>query len=255
MKKTNAKNNRTTSEADNHNGKKPTENIKKSSKNAKAKRQTKPKHTKNAKRIKTLSIYEKLFNAQQMAGTVLKTGYNNHHNYSYAKELDIVAEAKPILKEQRLTYYFGTQDIKEVEKKRILTTKFYLVNVDKPSEQIPYNIVSEGENKEGSVVGIPVAYTMALKYFLAKMLMLETGNDAELATLEERRKGKKGADEKKPTPAEEYEKHLRLIKSTRNVSGLIEFSEKLKTSKFYTAEQKENLQKAITNRVDELENA
>lgn len=217
-------------------------------------KKTHPAHT-----IKKLSIYEKLFNAQQTAGAVLKTGENTHHKYNYAKELDIIAEAKPIFREQRLTYTFTTKTrhIPEGDnKKRGLTITFYLVNVDNPKETIAYDIESEGENKDGSVVGIPVAYTMALKYFLAKALMLETGNDAELQSLEEKKKKGTGAKDPKdkPDPESEYKRSLNLIASTRNIDGLITYAEKVKEGKFFSEAQKTALQAAISNRVDELSN-
>lgn len=207
--------------------------------------------------IKKLSIYEKLFNAQQTAGAVLKTGENTHHKYSYAKELDIIAEAKPVLKEQRLTYTFTT--LKAVTsdtdaKKRRLEVRFTLINVDNPSETIVTDMVSEGENKDGSVVGIPVAYTMALKYFLAKILLLETGNDAEIQKLDEKKNKESNKKTEDKDPNEEYAKSMRLIKSTRNVDGLIEFSEKVKNGKFFNEKQKEDLIVCINARVDELTN-
>lgn len=212
-----------------------------------------------AQTIKKLSIYEKLFNAQQTAGAVLKTGENTHHKYNYAKELDIIAEAKPIFKEQRLTYTFTTKERRLIEsdnKKRGLAITFYLVNVDKPEEKIAYDIESEGENKDGSVVGIPVAYTMALKYFLAKALMLETGNDAELQNLEDKKK--KGAGTKdprdKPDPESEYKRSVNLIASTRNIDGLISYAEKVREGKFFNETQKTALLAAINSRVDELSN-
>lgn len=212
-----------------------------------------------AQTIKKLSIYEKLFNAQQTAGVVLKTGRNEHHKYDYSKESDIIGEAKPILGEQRLTYIYTVLGAKLQEsdiKKRELTIRFTLINIDNPTETIVTDIKSEGENKEGSTVGYPVAYTMALKYYLAKLLMLETGNDAEVQIIELKKKAKKEAkgEKIKQNPTEEYEKAMRLVKSSRNVQGLMEYSEKVKTGKFYTDEQKESLLKAISNRVDELDN-
>jgi len=212
-----------------------------------------------AQTIKKLSIYEKLFNAQQTAGAVLKTGENTHHKYNYAKELDIIAEAKPIFKEQRLTYTFTTKERRLIEsdnKKRGLAITFYLVNVDKPEEKIAYDIESEGENKDGSVVGIPVAYTMALKYFLAKALMLETGNDAELQNLEDKKKKGAGAKDPKdkPDPESEYKRSVNLIASTRNIDGLISYAEKVREGKFFNETQKTALLAAINSRVDELSN-
>lgn len=244
MKKTNAKENtkENTKQGANDRQQKPTQNTKEGKKNAGPTQEN----------IKKLSIYEKLFNAQQTVGAVLKTGENTHHKYKYAKELDIIAEAKPVLREQRLTYTYTTKACTADDKKRRLTITFLLINVDKPTETIAYDIESEGENKEGSVVGIPVAYTMALKYFLAKALMLETGNDAEIETLNKKKKeGKENKPDKNPD--EEYQRSLNLIKSTRNIDGLHEYATKVKEGKFFKEEQKTVLLKAIEDRIAELQ--
>ena len=241
MKKTNAKEN--TKQGANDRQQKPTQNIKEGKKNAGPTQEN----------IKKLSIYEKLFNAQQTVGAVLKTGENTHHKYKYAKELDIIAEAKPVFKEQRLTYTHTTKACIVEGKSRRLTITFNLINVDKPTEVIPYDIEAEGENKEGSVVGIPVAYTMALKYFLAKALMLETGNDAEIDTLNKKKKeaGEKGKQDKNPD--EEYQRSLNLIKSTRNIDGLHEYATKVKEGKFFNQAQKDVLLQTIEARLAELQ--
>ena len=241
MKKTNAKEN--TKQGANDRQQKPTQNIKEGKKNAGPTQEN----------IKKLSIYEKLFNAQQTVGAVLKTGENTHHKYKYAKELDIIAEAKPVFKEQRLTYTHTTKACIVEGKSRRLTITFNLINVDKPTEVIPYDIEAEGENKEGSVVGIPVAYTMALKYFLAKALMLETGNDAEIDTLNKKKKeaGKENKSDKNPD--DEYQRSLNLIKSTRNIDGLHEYATKVKEGKFFNQTQKDVLLQAIEARLAELQ--
>lgn len=241
MKKTNAKEN--TKQGTNDRQQKPTQNNKEGKKNASPTQES----------IKKLSIYEKLFNAQQTVGAVLKTGDNTHHKYKYAKELDIIAEAKPVFKEQRLTYTHTTKACIVEGKSRRLTVTFNLINVDKPTEVIPYDIEAEGENKEGSVVGIPVAYTMALKYFLAKALMLETGNDAEIDTLNKKKKeaGKENKSDKNPD--DEYQRSLNLIKSTRNIDGLHEYATKVKEGKFFNQTQKDVLLQAIEARLAELQ--
>lgn len=249
-KKTNAKDNKKSNgEATNLNKQERTEITKKTIKETKENtRLTHPAQT-----IKKLSIYEKLFNAQQTVGAVLKTGENTHHKYKYAKELDIIAEAKPVFKEQRLTYTYTTKACVADAKSRRLTITFYLINVDKPEEKIAYDIESEGENKEGSVVGIPVGYTMALKYFLAKALMLETGNDAEIEVLNKKKKEGNDKNKTDKNPDDEYQRSLNLIKSTRNIDGLHEYATKVKEGKFFKEEQKTVLLKAIENRIAELQ--
>lgn len=65
-----------------------------------------------------------------------------------------------------------------------------------------------------------------------------------------------GQDEKKnkPSPAELFERAKMMISTSRNVDGLIEYSEKLKDSKTFTKEQKDALMSAVSMRVDTLQN-
>lgn len=57
----------------------------------------------------------------------------------------------------------------------------------------------------------------------------------------------------KPTPEELFERAKMMIYASRNISGLIEYSEKLKESKTFTKEQNQELLKAVNGRVDALQ--
>lgn len=219
--------------------------AKQQKKKAEKKEVKKPVAKRGVKKVE--NIYKKIFNVQSEIGTVLMGGENTHHRFKYAREKDVINEIKPLLRKEGLLVLATTKHVDTEDKKRRVKMKFTLVNVENPDEKISEIFHGEGENKEGSVVGLPVAYTMALKYFLSKTFMIETGDDAE-------KEGKKGAK----TPANEspevkFKKAKDMINKTNNIPGLIEYEEKLNDSKTFTKGQKTELSDLIKKRVDHLE--
>ena len=190
-------------------------------------------------------IYEKIFNVQQGVKTVMKGGKHEGSHYAYAREVDVVAEIKPLLGEQRLVVTGHTIARSRNEKLVSRTVQFTITNVDNPKEQIVSEWDGDGEDKSGSVVGTPISYTMALKYFLAKTFLIETGDDSERDTTMPG-KGKK----KDESPEVLFEKAKRMIEGTKNIDGLIEYSENLKSSKTFNAAQKKELQDLISRKID-----
>ena len=64
------------------------------------------------------------------------------------------------------------------------------------------------------------------------------------------------AEEQKPTklsPAETFERAKIMIAATRDTGGLVAYAEKLKESKIFSAEQKKELNRLISSRVDALD--
>lgn len=57
----------------------------------------------------------------------------------------------------------------------------------------------------------------------------------------------------KPTQEELFERAKMMIYASRNIDGLIQYSEKLKDSKTFTKEQTEQLLKAVNGQVDSLQ--
>lgn len=225
----------------------------------------KEKKPKEVKKKKLVGIHEKIFNVQQKVALVIKGGKHGSNGYSYAREIDIIAEVKPLLGEQRLVVIPRTKSLVTDGKQQTVKILFTLVSVDNPSESISSDWYGVGEDKAGSVVGTPIAYTMALKYYLAKMFMVETGEDAErgdapspntnTSYIGKKATGKKTTDEAPmEDPVMALAKTKSLIASSRNIDGLIELDSKLKGSKLYNAEQKAELHKVINTRVDVLQN-
>ncbi len=210
-----------------------------------------PKKPTTKPNVKNLSIYEKVYNVQQNVAPVFKRNPGEAEGYPYTRERDVIGEVKPMLKEQRLMYYFTTKQASVVEndqKKRKVTLTFTLVNLDKPTETITTDMDGEGQSENSA--GIAAAYTMAVKYYLSKMFMVEIEDSIDEP------QEKKGATKstKALDKTSEYEKSKKLISSTRNIDGLLEFIEQLRTGKFFTPEQKADLEKLAKDRVTELQN-
>lgn len=199
------------------------------------------------------NVYEKIANIQQSIGTVIKGGFNDHFKYKFARERDVVAEVKPLLKEQGLAITHSVLKEEEIEhgttssgaKKYLtkLTIEFRITNVKDPADFVLSTAMGSGQDGEDK--GVPKAYTMALKYFLSKMFLIETGDDAE-----EEKKGGKGAG---APAAEIFDKAKRMIADSRNLDGLIEYREKMREGKTFNAAQKKELEAALKTRIAALE--
>jgi len=220
------------------------------------------KQTRRPRSVAKVTIYEKVYNVQRKLKTVIKGGENTHNKYMYAREGDFIGEIKPLLAEQRLALLTTTleqatdKNYEGVSQHRV-KVQFTLVNVDTPTEKIESVFCGVGDDKKGSVVGLPIAYTMALKYYLAKMFIAETGTDAE-AQEPEAEKGKKAGKPAQPkdaeTPEQKTEAILRMVASSRNATGMREYLENMlpKVAQL-TKDQKEKIRAAATARIQELE--
>ena len=218
--------------------------------------EAKPKKEKTVNK-KALGLWERIFNVQQGIKTVIKTGENTHHKYPYATERDILSEVKPLLGTERLVVTSTTKKHTVTEKKHEVEIEFTITNVDKPAEKVSEVFYGFGEDKEGSVVGLPIAYTMAVKYFMAKYFLVETGNDAESDqnSTPDGKGTKKGKVElPKESPEQAVETIKNMLRNSRNVDGIIDYlTNKLPKIKQFTKEQKEEINRIGSNRVDELQ--
>lgn len=190
------------------------------------------------------SIYERKFNVASAVEMARKGGEHASNKYKYSREVDIIQAVKPYMIAQRLWYTASTVSHEKNDKLKTIAVKYTLYCVDKPEEKLEEVFYGEGEDKSGSTVGTPIAYTMSLKYWLAKTFMIETGDDAEIE--QKRGKANESADAK-------FEKAKKMIAGTKKVDGLIAYSDKLKDSKTFSDEQKKELQKLINDKVDSIQ--
>lgn len=220
---------------------------------------------------KKLNIHQRLFNAQEMTKTVLKLGRNETQKYNFAREQDVLNEAKPVLHACGILMLpptvSNTRPINEGEKDKegrpamhrnmMACVTFTLVNVDNPADTIVTPIeMNAGDTGDKVITKI---ITMARKYFLMQALQIPTGDDGDSSDGSEKpeKKGKE-AQGTAPQPGTKkpglkYEEVLKMIEVSNNKDGLIEFSETLKNNKAFTTEQKKTLNQKINTRVDVLD--
>lgn len=220
--------------------------------------ETKPKKAPKVINEKVNNIYSKIFNIQQSIHTVVKSGFNDHFKYSFARERDVIAEVKPLLGLEgiAITHTVAKEEIVEHgttstgAKKFLtkLTVVFRLTNILDPNDHILVDAVGHGQDNEDK--GAPKAYTMALKYMLSKTFLIETGDDAE----NDKGAGK-GKTVGKDTPSDTATKFtvaMKMIKESRNIDGLIEYVSNMEAKSSFTAAQKNQLKTAVDARVAEL---
>lgn len=221
------------------------------------KKTTKAPTAKRSRKAKP-SIWERIFNVQHGVKVVMKTGKNTYHKYDYATERDVLAEVKPLLKEQRLVVLeAGKEHVMLTDKKHKIGVEFTIINLDNPDERVVTTFYGVGEDKEGTVVGLPIGYTMAQKYFAAKYFLLETGDDAEADQNTDDGSGKTRRQREKESPedtAQALETVKRMVQGSRNVDGLLDYKKnKLPTSKKFTKAQIAEISKLIDERVAQLQ--
>lgn len=197
------------------------------------------------------NVYKKIANVQQGIKTVVKSGTNTHFNYKFATERDVVAEIKPLLGKEGLVITHSLVKEEQVSNLTKLIIKFRITNVDDKDDHIEAEAIGYGQDNQDK--GAPKAYTMALKYFLSKTFLVETGDDAEVDRGGAKKgAASKGAGETGETPSQIFERAKVMIAQTRNVDGLMEYADNVSKSKTFTKMQKDELQKLLKTRVDVL---
>ena len=241
---------------------KPTVEVKK-------KRTRKPNVTQEtvAVEARKKNLAERLLAVQTEAKTVLKSGHNKFSHYQYATEGDYQNELKPLLTKNGITLVpKGVMDFKVTGATVFITMKWQLINVDNVRDTYTFTFIGSGRDTEAKSAdvgdkAVAKAMTMANKYMLAKVFQLESEDDADKEDAKNKGEDKKGGNKGDKTQqgdnkesGSDYATAVNMINSSNNVSGLIDWAAKIKDSKKYTADQKNELQKMINRRVDELQN-
>jgi len=147
------------------------------------------------------NIYARLAQINGLIGLIRKTGVNQFHKYTYAKESDLVEEIRPMLAEYGIWIEQGlatsddganivtherrgqwkARDNATVESLTIITKKFRFVWWNPEEEQLETTewVYWMGYGDDTGDKGYYKAETGAVKYFLMKTFMVATGNDPE----------------------------------------------------------------------------
>jgi len=210
-----------------------------------------PKKTKQPK-----GLWAKVMAVQQGVQVVAKLGNNDFHKYSYTKERDLIAEIKPLLGAQGLVLYLTT---KSEDRTEVTTSKgntefqvkvciAYTIRDVETGQGHTVNFYGVGQDAADKA--LPKAYTMANKYFLQKFFQVETSEgDAE-----DDKADKKRATSPEATPAVKFQTAKNLIGNMKDGDRLLEVLEGIKESSIYNKEQKAELSKIISAKLDEIDN-
>jgi hypothetical protein len=104
-----------------------------------------------------------------------KTGKN--FSYNYVSHDDIAHEARRILTKHGVLFFSTTEDIKQTNNRTEIKIKSLFINADNDKEQL--ESVGHGYSIDDQDKGPGKAYSYAIKYILAKTLLLNTSDDIE----------------------------------------------------------------------------
>lgn len=138
---------------------------------------------------------------------VQKTGKNAFHNYKYATEADFLALVKPLLDEEKLAIVADTRAVVRFEveptkqgKKQWVTQvemQFKLIDGETGHAE---TLTSFGTGIDSEDKGLYKAVTGCVKYFIAKLFLIETGDDPEVENDNEKEKKERQPASQGPLP-------------------------------------------------------
>lgn len=160
------------------------------------------------------NIYARLAQINGFIGVIRKTGVNDFHKYTFAKESDLVEEIRPMLSEygiwieqglhadpelgliahQRLPQYKARDQV-TIDSLTVITKRFRFVwwNPESGALETTEWEPFMGYGDDTGDKGYYKAETGAVKYFLMKTFMIATGNDPEADAAVDRRADQRGA--------------------------------------------------------------
>lgn len=123
------------------------------------------------------NISTRLVRAQHDARRLEKTKAKNGMKYDYITHDDIASEAKRILAKNGILFFPSIEDFSQDGNRTVVTVSASLINADKPEETLNTRGIGYGVDQQDKGPG--KAYSYAVKYILAKTLLLNTSDDIE----------------------------------------------------------------------------
>lgn len=141
-----------------------------------------------------IALYRKIGAIIKENVTVEKNGYNAFHKYKYSTESDITEVARKMFIKYNLAMSSTVENVSPGPAADItrVHVKFTLVDLDTGEYEVR-SYYGDGQDKGDK--GLYKAYTGAVKYFLAKTLMISTDDDPEK---DEDETPKRGAKNERP---------------------------------------------------------
>lgn len=132
-----------------------------------------------------MGIHAKLLIAQQKITGIGKTGHNDHFNYAFFEEREVLRVAREALNDAGLAFHYSVESVsdREVETKsgRVewLTDVFMNVTLFDAESGEKVEGKAIGRAQDGQDKGVNKAIVAGLKYWLLKELMIPTEDDTE----------------------------------------------------------------------------
>jgi hypothetical protein len=142
-------------------------------------------------KIMSAKIAQALHQIMTEVGYVQKTGKNSFHGYKYAGEADLLEKLRPAMLNAGLLLIPSIKTVSPVDENGITTVQMEYTLVHKDGDVWPDKIGAAGaggdKNKNGvGDKGLYKAITGANKYLLFKLFQIETGDDPEVDSENER---------------------------------------------------------------------
>ena len=138
-------------------------------------------------------------------GYVQKAGHNYFQNYKYATEADAIAALRPAMIKHGLCMIPSVESVEQDEWGNTNVLMHYRI-LDEEGNFLSFRAAGYGNDKNSKGVGdkgIYKALTGASKYALLKTFMMETGDDPEVPSQQEK--------ESKPEPKPEVKHKAEIV--------------------------------------------
>jgi hypothetical protein len=151
------------------------------------------------------NISKKIIAVMRDVGYVQKAGHNDFQNYKYATEADAIAALRPAMIKHGLCMIPSVESVEQDEWGNTNVLMHYRI-LDEDGNFLSFRAAGSGNDKNSKGVGdkgIYKALTGASKYALLKTFMMETGDDPEVPSQQEK--------ESKPEPKPEVKPKAEIV--------------------------------------------
>lgn len=132
-----------------------------------------------------MSVHAKLLEAQKKVAAVAKTGHNQHFNYNFFEEREVLKVAREALTDAGLAFIYSVEDVRDREvttssgREELLTDAHMLCTIFDAESGDEVSGRAVGRGQDGQDKGVNKAIVAGLKYWLLKTLMIPTDDDIE----------------------------------------------------------------------------
>ena len=151
------------------------------------------------------NISKKIIAVMRDVGYVQKAGHNDFQNYKYATEADAIGALRPAMIKHGLCMIPSVESVEQDEWGNTNVLMHYRI-LDEEGNFLSFRAAGSGNDKNSKGVGdkgIYKALTGASKYALLKTFMMETGDDPEVPSQQEK--------ESKPEPKPEVKPKAEIV--------------------------------------------